>query len=252
MYVFFADMRAIFDKIDRTELWKDLRKKDIKKKIVDNIETNKVCIDKQRTEWRSATNTWKRFIHGKRSKAGMSAKLAPLYTVYIGSERTHEKKAGRKCQYRKNEILHAGICKWSRSSCRNRRGNGNNVRLGKLYTFTQKKKIELNVDKSKILIFRKRRRRKKRIRWRWENQEIEEVREFKYLGYTFSANNSDKGHIQDVCRRTIAAIVQVWDIEKFGGDFKRRMVMFNVLVKSILMYAVKIWGLKERKEIEAL
>jgi len=39
---------------------------------------------------------------------------------------------------------------------------------------------------------------------------------------------------------------------KFGGDFRRRMLMFNVLIKSIIIYAVEILGMKEWKEIEAI
>lgn len=42
-------------------------------------------------------------------------------------------------------------------------------------------------------------------------------------------------------------MAQVWGIDekKFGGDFDRRMMMFNVMVKSILLYGVEIWGWKE-------
>jgi hypothetical protein len=37
----------------------------------------------------------------------------------------------------------------------------------------------------------------------------------------------------------------VWGIEerKWGGDFRRRMMMFESLIeKSILMYGAEIWG----------
>jgi hypothetical protein len=45
----------------------------------------------------------------------------------------------------------------------------------------------------------------------------------------------------------------VWGIEerKWGGDFRRRMMMFESLIeKSILMYGAEIWGWKEQEEVE--
>lgn len=45
---------------------------------------------------------------------------------------------------------------------------------------------------------------------------------------------------------------QVWSIgqRKFAGDFKRRIWMFDHLIKSILMYGAEIWGWKEYGTIE--
>jgi len=77
---------------------------------------------------------------------------------------------------------------------------------------------------------------------------------FTYLGYTFKRNNGDETHIKNICKKVTAAMIQVWGIgeKKFGGDFRRRMLMFNILVKSIIMYAVEIWGMKEWKEVEVI
>lgn len=49
-------------------------------------------------------------------------------------------------------------------------------------------------------------------------------------------------------------IGQIWSIveRKFSRDWKRNMIMFHVLVKSILMYGVETWGLEEREKSEAL
>ena len=49
-------------------------------------------------------------------------------------------------------------------------------------------------------------------------------------------------------------MVQIWSIGErmFGGDFRRRMIMFNTMVKSICMYAVEIWGIEKRKEVESI
>lgn len=50
-------------------------------------------------------------------------------------------------------------------------------------------------------------------------------------------------------------MAQIWGIgeRKFGEDFDRRiMILFNIMVKSIMLYGVKIWGWREWREIEAL
>ena len=75
---------------------------------------------------------------------------------------------------------------------------------------------------------------RKKGEWKCKDQEIEEVTEFKYLGYMFKYNK-DEAHIQDIRKRAIAAMVQIWSIRKrkFEGDFRRRMIMFNTIIKSI-------------------
>jgi hypothetical protein len=44
----------------------------------------------------------------------------------------------------------------------------------------------------------------------------------------------------------------VWGIgeRKWGGDFRRRMMMFESMIESILMYGAEIWGWKEQEEVE--
>jgi hypothetical protein len=42
----------------------------------------------------------------------------------------------------------------------------------------------------------------------------------------------------------------VWGIgeRKWGGDFRRRMMIFESMIESILMYGTEIWGWKEEGE----
>lgn len=72
------------------------------------------------------------------------------------------------------------------------------------------------------------------------------MEEFKYLGYIFKKNNRNGAHIKEVIKRA-AAMAQMWGIEerKFDGDYRRRMMMFNAMVTSIVIYDVEIYGWKE-------
>lgn len=113
--------------------------------------------------------------------------------------------------------------------------------LKSLEKYLEGKRLTLNAGKSKILVFCKKERSKER-KWKWKNEELEEVGEFKYLGFTFKKNNKDDAHIKDVVKRAAAAMGQIWGIgeRKFGGDFDKRVMMFNVMVKNIMLYRVEV------------
>lgn len=111
----------------------------------------------------------------------------------------------------------------------------------------------LNVEKSKVLIFSRRDSNREKRQWKWKKENLEEVEELKYLGYTFMKNNRDDAHIREVTKKAAGIMAQIWGIgeRKFGGDWERRMMMFNILVKSIFMYGSEIWGWEERGKLEA-
>jgi hypothetical protein len=75
---------------------------------------------------------------------------------------------------------------------------------------------------------------------------MEQVSEFKYLGYTFNERATDKAHMREIVRKAnkVVGCTSVWEIgdRKWGGDFRREMMMFE----SVLMY----WGWKEQEEVK--
>jgi hypothetical protein len=72
------------------------------------------------------------------------------------------------------------------------------------------------------------------------------------LGYTFNERATDKAHIREIVRKANKIVGCVLGIgERMGGsDFRRRMMMFDNLIESILMYRAEIWRWKEQEEIE--
>lgn len=54
----------------------------------------------------------------------------------------------------------------------------------------------------------------------WNEEEIEEVHRFKYLGYTLQRNNNMNSHMKEIVREAISAMKQVLRIgqRKFVGD----------------------------------
>jgi hypothetical protein len=121
-----------------------------------------------------------------------------------------------------------------------------------LRKYVKKKKLEVNVDKMKMMVFNKRKRKNEESEWKWEESKIERVSEFRYLGYTFNERATDKAQVREVVRKANKVVGCVWGIGErmWGGEFGRRMMMFESMVESVLTYGAEIWGWKEQEEVE--
>jgi hypothetical protein len=58
-------------------------------------------------------------------------------------------------------------------------------------------------------------------------KKIERVSEFKCLSYIFNERATNKAHVREIVRTANKIVGCVWRIgeRKWGGDFRRRMVM---------------------------
>jgi hypothetical protein len=68
------------------------------------------------------------------------------------------------------------------------------------------------------------------------------VSEFKYLVYTFNLRATDKVQVREVVRKANKVVGCVWGIgeRKWEGECGRRMMMFESMVESVLMYGAEI------------
>jgi hypothetical protein len=64
--------------------------------------------------------------------------------------------------------------------------------IDRLERYLEEKGLKLNVEKLKILWFGKGGGRKKKVNCRWKRKALEEVKEFKYLGYVFQRNGEQE------------------------------------------------------------
>ena len=76
---------------------------------------------------------------------------------------------------------------------------------------------------------------------------MEEVKEFKYLGFVFESKGWYGKHIQDLNRKGIAACKKVWGLGErvCSEDVARRNKLFGYLVESVMTSGVEIWGGKK-------
>jgi translation initiation factor RLI1 len=81
----------------------------------------------------------------------------------------------------------------------------------------RQKKLELNVEKTKRMMFNK--RKSEENEWKCEGRNIKRVNKFK------------------IVRKSNKVVGCVWGIgeSKWRGDFKRRMMMLESMIESILM-----------------
>ena len=102
------------------------------------------------------------------------------------------------------------------------------------------------------MVFENGRGRRKKRGWKWGEEDIEEVKEIKYLGYMIQKNGGAERHVEDRIRRATIAMKQTWSIGErtFKEDFGKRMKLFNALVGSIMLYGAEIWGWGNEERID--
>lgn len=131
-----------------------------------------------------------------------------------------------------------------------------NQMLRVLKTYLNEIEMELSVKKSKMMVFGEPRGRKKKnsMHWWWGNEEIEEVKEFSYLGYTFSKDNSPKAHIEKKIRKAKAVLGRLWSLGERNckNSWDLRIRMFDAVAKSILLYGAELYGWSECQAINVV
>ena len=249
LVAFFVDLRAAFDTLDREILRETMEMEGIGKGLIQRVqEIYKETVNVVKTNEGATEKFWTK--KGVRQGCPMSPTLFSLYVadvekfmsmgqtggVVIGKEKIWS------MAYADDMVLLAKS-EWEMKEM-----------IKRFEKYIKKKKMILNVEKSKIVVFKKGRRGKNKEEWIWDGAKIEETSEFKYLGFTFIKNGHLMGHIKEITKRATVAMKKIWGIGEniFKENYNRRMMMFDYLVKSIILYGVEIWGWKEYQEFEGL
>ena len=115
--------------------------------------------------------------------------------------------------------------------------------LDSLHDYCQKWKLSINVTKTKSMIFNRGNNLIKTV-FNIGGSPIENVKAFKYLGFTVSAKNCSFQHtIDDLtlkANRTIYAIKSKIKLSKL--PIKLAIKIFNSQVVPILLYGSEVWG----------
>jgi len=236
MIVLFVDLKAALDSVNRDVLMRAMRERGVREGLVNRIEEilwetkSRVKVKRQWSE-----KFW--LARGLRQGCAVNPMLFNLLIADMEEYMAKGRWGGVRILGERNyTLMYADDVALMAEE-----EQGMKAMIRRLERYLEEKRLELNVEKTKIMRFRKGGGRKKKVDWRWKGRRIEEVKEFKYLGYTLMQNGGQEAHIRE--RRKKAAIImrEVWGIGKrlWGKDWKRRICY------TIRWYG-QCWGMERR------
>ena len=205
----FVDVKAAFDSVDRGVLREAMRGRGIREGLVERVmETLEETMNRVRVGGEIGESFWT--ARGVRQGCPMSPLLFNLVIGDIDEEMGKVKWGGVRLggeriytlAYADDLVLLAENEEEMRSM------------IERLEGYLGRKNLVLNTEKTKVMRFRKGGGRVKKRDWRWRGKKIEEVKEFKYLGYTMQRNGGQEAHIKERVKRAAVVMRQVWGIGK--------------------------------------
>jgi len=249
MVAVFVDLKAAFDSVDREKLMEALRNRGVRKGLRERIgEIMRETKGRVRVGGELGKEFW--MARGVRQGCPLSPLLFNLLIADLeeemGKVRWEGVRLGGKTLYTLAYADDIVLVAEDEGEMRSM--------IERLEAYLDGKGLELNREKTKVMRFRRGGGRMGRASWRWKGRKMEEVREFRYLGYTLQRNGGQEAHVRDRVAKAAAILGQVWGIGKrrFGRDWKRRVGLFDTLIWTVLSYGVEVWGWKEREEMERL
>ena len=249
MVLFFVDLRAAFDSVDRVKLIAALRGRGVKEGTVKRCEE---VLGEIGFRVRIGEEVGEKFWTGRGVRQGCP--LSPLLFNMLMADMEEEMRKGRWGGVRLGEGRVYTLAYADDVVLMAEDEGGMRCMMERLGRYLEEKGLELNESKSKVMRCRKGGGRLKKASWFWKGKKIEEVKEYKYLGYIIQRNGKQDGQVRDRIKRGAAVMGQVWGIGKrrFGSNWGRRIWLFDALVWTVLGYGVEIWGWEEREGLERI
>ena len=247
MIAMFVDLKAAFDSVDRRILWEAMEKRGVRAGLMERVrEIYGETISRVKVGGEVGERFWT--AKGFRQGCPMSPTLFNLLTADMDEELRKGKWGGVEVGQRRIFALAYADDMVVMAE----REEEMESMIRRMEKYMEKKRLEVNVEKTQIIRFRKGGGRARVMEWRWKGRRIEEVKEFKYLGYVFKKNGRKKAHVRDRVKKAEVIMRQAWGIgkRKFGKKWSRRMWLFDTLVWTVLGYGAEVWGWKEREEVE--
>ena len=125
------------------------------------------------------------------------------------------------------------------------------VGLDVLVNYCNRWKLKVNVDKTKIMVFRKGGVLPRNLKFYYNDQQLEIVNKFRYLGVVFTAGGSFSE-----CQNTLAGQAQkaIFQLNKYLYKFtflspRHKLELFDKLILPILNYGGEVWGFSQANAI---
>ena len=126
--------------------------------------------------------------------------------------------------------------------------------LNNLSKYCVKWRLEVNVAKTKIVVFRKRVILKRNEHCRvYNNELLETVDHFNYLGITFNYTGNFKINIETKYGKGVKAMNSlISNINKYKTNPKISLQLFDAFVSSTISYGCEVWGFAKENILEKL
>lgn len=119
---------------------------------------------------------------------------------------------------------------------------GLQTKLNKLENYCADWCLDINIDKTKIIIFNKAGRLLKST-FTYQNETIESVKSYRYLGIYFSASGSFSYAKSELYKKGLKAYFKLCKtILNLHPSIRTSLHIFDHTVKPILLYGCEIWG----------
>ena len=124
--------------------------------------------------------------------------------------------------------------------------------LNRLHDYCVDWGLSVNANKTKCLVFKKGGKANARDKWFYNNEPLETVSSFKYLGFIFSSSGKFKVGLDNVYYKGQGALFKmISNVVDFDSMYPNvQLSLFNSLVASVLSYGCEVWGFAEAKKIE--
>ena len=125
--------------------------------------------------------------------------------------------------------------------------------LDGLENYCNKWKLKINADKTKIIIFKKGKAEIHNHNFKIGGSNIEVVKDFRYLGVTFSYNGKFISNINDLKKQGNRAIFGLIKKARTGNlPLDLQFDLFDKSVLPIILYGCEIWGYHNLNKLEKL
>lgn len=245
MYCAFIDFKKAFDTVWRAGLWQKMIESQIKGKcfnvIFNMYQEIKSCV----------------LVNGERSPffectigVRQGENLSPfLFAIYLNDLESHlriNNVNGIDCTLRTDEIfmffklfvlLYADdTVLFAETS------NDLQHALDVFAQFCKTWKLTVNIEKTKIMVFG-RGRHKDNLAFFYDNNSVEIVKSFKYLGVIFTRGCSFQMTIKHNCEQAKKALfVLLRKIRSLNLSIDLQLDLFDRMIKPILLYGCEVWG----------
>ena len=239
LYTCFVDFSKAFDSIWREALIQNILGIGINGKFLNIIKSiysttsNSIIYDDKKSEI---------FLSNKGVKQGDTLSTT-LFNLFINDlpdifkfEGNNPIKVGNtqiSCLVYADDLVIMSTCHVSLQKC-----------ITNLEKYCTKWKLEVNLKKTKIVIFNKQGSLIKKHKFLYKKQLLQNTREYKYLGFTFSCSGLDHPGILNLLKQAKKAwfTIQQSLSKSMNKHLQTYLHLFDTQVKPIMLYACEAWA----------